>query len=279
MRLIAALAIALLPGANTANAERERVLIRYGSIVIETIVDGTGPSVVILPSLARDSEDYDAVAEDLAGRGLRVLRPQPRGMGRSTGPLDQITLHDSARDVAEVIRRLGGGRAVVVGHAYGNFVARMTAVDHPALVRGVVVAAAAAKQYDPSLRAEIDKAGDPSLPEATRLSALRKAFFAPGSNPRPWLSGWHPHLRESQRAAAAAVPQDQWWSGGTAPLLDLQAGNDPFRTESTRQEMKNEFGDRVTVVVIPNTSHALFPERPQAVADALASWISRLPAP
>ena len=279
MRLIAALAIALLPGANTANAERERVLIRYGSVVIETIAEGTGPAVVLLPSLARDSEDYDAVAEDLARRGLRVLRPQPRGIGRSTGPLDQITLHDLANDVAEVIRQLGGGRAVVIGHAYGNFVARMTAVDHPALVRGVVIAAAAAKQYDPSLRADIDKAGDPKLPEATRLSALRKAFFASGSNPRTWLSGWHPHLRELQRAAAAAVPQEQWWPGGTAPLLDLQAGNDPFRTESTRQEMKNEFGDRVTVVVIPNASHALFPERPREVASALADWIARLPTP
>ena len=279
MRLFAALGVVLLLGSGTAQAARERVLIRYGTVVIETIVEGTGPAVVLLPSLARDSEDYDAVAEDLARRGLRVLRPQPRGMGRSTGALDKITLHDLARDVAEVIRRLGGGRAVVIGHAYGNFVARMTAVDHPALVRGVVIAAAAAKQYDPALRAEIDKAGDPTLPEAARLAALRKAFFAPTSDPRSWLTGWHPHLREAQRAAAAAVPQEQWWPAGTAPLLDLQAGNDPFRTESTRQEMKNEFGDRVTVVVIANASHALLPERPREVASALADWIMRLPAP
>ena len=37
--------------------------------------------------------------------------------------------------------------------------------------------------------------------------------------------------------------------------------------------------DRVTVVVIPDTSHALFPEHPEAVAAALANWIARLPAP
>jgi len=155
----------------------------------------------------------------------------------------------------------------------------MTAVDHPALVRGVAIAAAASRQYDPSLRAEIDKAGDPALPESVRLAALRKAFFAPNSDPRPWLAGWHPQIREAQRAAAAAVPQEQWWPGGVAPLLDLQAGQDPFRTGSTRQEIKNEFGDRVTIVVIPNASHALFPEHPQAVAAALTEWIGRLPAP
>ena len=277
MRLLAALALLSSLWPSTAHAERSRVLVRYAGIVIETIVEGQGPAVVLLPSLARDSEDYDAVAEGLVRSGFRVLRPQPRGIGRSSGPLERITLHDLARDVAEVIQQLGGGRAVVVGHAYGNWVARMTAVDHPALVRGVAIAAAASKQYDASLRAEIDKAGDPALPEAVRLAALRKAFFVSTSDPSVWLAGWHPRIREAQRAAAAAVPQEQWWPGGVAPLLDLQAGNDPFRTEGTRQEIKAEFGDRVTVVVIPNASHALFPEHPEAVAAALADWIKRLP--
>ena len=41
--------------------------------------------------------------------------------------------------------------------------------------------------------------------------------------------------------------------------------------------MKDEFGDRVTVVVIPNASHALIPEQPKAVVDALATWVKGLP--
>ena len=192
----AALAGWLVAGQLAAtHVDRVRRLVRYDGIAIDTIVEGAGPAVVLLPSLARDSEDYDAVAEGLAGRGLRVLRPQPRGLGKSTGPLEKITLHDFAKDVAEVIRQLGDGRAVVVGHAYGNYVARMTAVDHPALVRGVVIAAAASKHYDQGLRAEIDKAGDPLLSDQVRLAALRKAFFASSSDPRPWLSGWHPEIR------------------------------------------------------------------------------------
>jgi pimeloyl-ACP methyl ester carboxylesterase len=278
MRWLAVLAIAAVSWPTAVTAERTRVLVRYSGIVIETIVDGQGPAVVLLPSLARDSEDYDAVAESLANGGLRVLRPQPRGLGKSVGPLSGITLHDFARDVAEVIRQQGNGRAVVVGHAYGNWVARMTAADHPSLVRGVVIAAAASKQYDLTLRTDIDKAGDPALPEAVRIEALRKAFFAPGNDPRVWLSGWHPHIREAQRAAAAAVPQEQWWPGGSAPMLDLQADRDPFRTEATRHEIKNEFGARVTIAVIANSSHALFPEQPQAVASAIKEWIARLPA-
>ena len=39
-----------------------------------------------------------------------------------------------------------------------------------------------------------------------------------------------------------------------------------------------EFGDRVTVTIIPKASHALFPEQPKLVSAALAEWIGRLPA-
>jgi pimeloyl-ACP methyl ester carboxylesterase len=261
-----------------AHAERQREFVRYDDVAIDVIVDGQGTqTVVLLPSLARDSEDYDAVADGLAKAGFRVLRPQPRGIGKSTGPLTGISLHDFARDVAETVKALGGGRAVIVGHAYGNWVARMTAVDYPQLVRGVVIAAAAAKQYDPKLTAAINVAGDPSKPEADRIKALQFAFFAPGSDPKGWLHGWHPGVRDKQRAAVAAVKQSDWWSGGTAPLLDLQAANDPFKPADRRNEMKDEFGSRVTVALIPNASHALIPEQPQAVVEALSAWIKTLP--
>src|SRR5262249_53571607 len=87
-------------------------------------------------------------------------------------------------------RRSGGeARARARRHRrprYGNWVARMTATDHPSLVRGVVIAAAAAKQYAPELSKAVTEAGDPSLPKEARLAALRFAFFAPGSDPTVW---------------------------------------------------------------------------------------------
>jgi len=273
------IATALVAALSTAApaAERRSELVRYGGVQIEAVMEGAGPAVVLLPSLARDSDDYDAVAEGLAAAGFLVLRPKPRGIGRSAGPMTNITLHDLARDIAEVVERLGGGRAVVVGHAYGNWVARMTAVDHRQLVRGVVIAAAAARHYAPELTKAVTSAGNPALSDVERLAALRFAFFAPGNDPAVWLNGWHPEIRDSQRAAVAAVRQDEWWSGGSAPLLDLQAAEDPFRPAATRNEMKDEFGQRVTVVVIPRASHALIPEQPRAVVEALTNWIKGLP--
>src|SRR6476646_2053319 len=180
------------------SAERRSELVRYDNVQIEVVVEGEGPAVVLLPSLARDSDDYDEVAEGLTAAGFRVLRPKPRGIGRSTGPMTNISLHDFARDIAQAVEKLGNGRAVIVGHAYGNWVARMTATDHPRLVRGVVIAAAAAKQYDPKLTAAINVAGDPSKPEPDRIKALQFAFFAPGNDPKVLLDGWHADIRGAQ---------------------------------------------------------------------------------
>ena len=45
-------------------------------------------------------------------------------MNGSTGRLDGITLHDLARDIAAVVETLCDGPVVVIGHAFGNRVAR-----------------------------------------------------------------------------------------------------------------------------------------------------------
>jgi pimeloyl-ACP methyl ester carboxylesterase len=276
-------ALLLMTTTVSAQSDRKREIVADGEVRIEVISEGAGPLVVLLPSRGRDSEDYDVVAAGIARAGYRVLRPQPRGAGRSAGPMKNLTLHDFARDIAIVIKHEGKGPAVIVGHAFGNWVARMTAVDHPQLVRGVIIVAAAAKAYPSGfagakeLSEAVRKAGDPSLPDAERLKYLRMAFFAPGHDASVWLKGWHPEVDESQFAAGRATKQSEWWPGGKAPLLDLQAALDPFKPRAMMNEIKEEFGERATVVVIPNASHALIPEQPAAVTDAIVAWMRKLP--
>jgi len=276
MRTILPLLVAVLMAGPALAQERTRSLVKYDTVEIDLIAEGRGPLIVLLPSRGRDSEDYDEVAAGLAKEGFRVLRPQPRGMHASKGPLKDITLHDLARDVATVVEREKAGPAVIVGHAYGNWVARMAAVDHPKLVRGVVLAAAAAKKFPPRLSQLVSKSADQSVPEAERLAAMQEIFFASGNDPKVWLKGWWAEASEAQRVAAANVKQSDWWHAGTVPLFDLQAGIDPFKPKGTENELKDEFPDRVTVAVIPNASHALLPEQPAAVVQAIAGWVRKL---
>lgn len=259
---------------------RRTVLVPAGPATIETVIEGTGPALVMLPSLGRDGwEDFDAVAAMLAAGGLTVLRPQPRGIGASTGPMVGASLHDLAADIAAVIRAQGAGRAVILGHAFGHFVARMTAVDHPALVRGVVLAAAAARQYPPGIAATPRRAGDLAAPVEDRLAALRLGFFAPGHDPTPWLHGWHPATQRMQIDCREkqGVAQSDWWHAGTAAMLELIPALDPFKPREKWDELRREFGPRVQATVIDNASHALFPEQPRAVASAVLAWLRGLP--
>jgi pimeloyl-ACP methyl ester carboxylesterase len=250
--------------------------VRSGEAQIEVLVDGTGPAVVFLPSSQRDSLDAHDLAVRIAAAGFTVLRPQPRGMGRSRGPLEGITLLELAGDVAAVIERLGHGRAVVVGHAFGHYIARVAALHHTARVQGVVALAAAARVFPAGLSADLDVAADLAQPRAERLAALQRAFFAPGHDPSAWLDGWHPQLRAAYRGAGAVPPKSTWWPVSPVPVLDLQAAQDPWRPSATRHELREAAGDRVTVQVIENASHALYPEQPAAAADAIVGWVRSL---
>src|SRR6202163_3675034 len=159
-----------------------RILIRRPEVAIEVLAQGNGPRIVLLPSLGRGAADFDPIAERLARAGYRVLRPQPRGIGQSSGPLTGIDLHDYAADVATVIENENKGAAFVVGHAFGNRVARMLATDRPEPVRaiGVVAANIGKAPSPPVVRAAIRDSADASLSDEERLAALQFAFFAPG---------------------------------------------------------------------------------------------------
>jgi pimeloyl-ACP methyl ester carboxylesterase len=268
--------LALMAAAN--NPARTREVLHRGDVNIEVIAEGKGPLIVLLPSLGRDSEEFDPVAARIASAGFRVLRPQPRGYGKSTGPMRNLTLHDLAKDVAFVVQHENAGPAILAGHAFGHFVAKMTAVDSPQLVRALILIGAAQKHPDPAVQKSVAVASDPTQPEAERLKNLKLVFFASGNDPTGWLTGFHTEVRAAEIVARDSTPQAEYWAAGTAPLLDIQGANDPYRPQSSADELVREFGARrVSVVVIPKAAHAIIVEQPDAVADAIVKYSRRLP--
>src|SRR6478735_10777319 len=117
-------------------------MVSHNGAKIEVLARGKGPAIILLPSVGRGAEDFDEVGTLLAEGGFRALAIQPRGMGASTGRLDNSpSMDDFADDVAAVIRAEGQGPVVVGGHAFGSFVARLTGSRYPDLTRGVAVIA------------------------------------------------------------------------------------------------------------------------------------------
>ena len=251
-------------------------VVQGNGVQIETYTSGQGVPFVILPSYGRDGgPDYDDITGRLVDAGWMVLRPQPRGITGSKGSMTGLSLHDLAADVALVIRSLGSRPATVLGHAYGNLVARMLATDHPDLVTSVILASSQASEVSPDIAETPFIAGDTAAPETRRLAALRKAFFAPGHDASIWLDGWYPETLEMQRDALGAVKLEDYWSCGTVPLLEIIAEHDPFKPHVAWGELRAQFGDRITTELVKDAAHALFPEQPEAVANVILPWAAR----
>jgi len=259
-----------------SNRKRNGKFLMKSGVEIEAYIDDEGPAFVILPSYGPDSgEDYDAITARVVEAGWTVLRPQPRGVASSKGPMTGLTMHDLANDVALSIRSLGDSPVVLLGHAFGNLLARMVTADYPDLVKAVVLAAAQGSAVPEDIGKTPFIAGDTSAPEADRLAALRKAFFAPNHDASVWPEGWYPATLNMQRAALKAVPFSNYWACGSVPLLEVIPACDPFKPKPYWQELRNQFPERVTTVVIEDASHALFPEQPDIVADTVLAWLSR----
>ncbi len=94
---------------------------------------------------------YAKLAEDLVEQGVTSLRISPR----LTGELEETVIDVLA--ACSLLKGLGGGRAVVVGHSYAGAVAIKSGVLSPFLT---AVAALAAQRYGTQ---EVDQLGKPLL--------------------------------------------------------------------------------------------------------------------
>jgi pimeloyl-ACP methyl ester carboxylesterase len=263
----------------------------HSAVSIEALVEGSGPPVVMIASLGRPAQDFDDLAHRVAVAGHAAVRLQPRGIGKSSGPMSGLSLADLAGDVAMVIERLGSGPAVLVGHAFGQRVARMLATMRADLVKGVVMLAAGGKVPIPQrAREAVTGCFDLTLKADAHLENVRYAFFAPGSDPAVWRAGWHPEVAKMQMAATRGVgPEgndaaagahppgtEAWWAGGSVPLLVIQGLQDTVALPENGRQLTAAFGDRVELIEIDGAGHALLPEQPERIAAGVLAFLSRL---
>jgi pimeloyl-ACP methyl ester carboxylesterase len=75
-----------------------------------------------------------------------------------------------------------------------------------------------------------------------------------------------------QHEAAQTIAPSAYWACGDVPLLEVIGAHDPLKPRPYWHELRDQFGKRVTTVIIQEASHALFPEQPDAVAGATLSW-------
>jgi pimeloyl-ACP methyl ester carboxylesterase len=89
---------------------------------IDVATDGKGDAIVLIHGFPLTREIWDQQAAELSKRSL-VIRPDLRGMGRSSVPDGPYLMETLAGDVAAVLDAMGIERAALVGHSLGGYVA------------------------------------------------------------------------------------------------------------------------------------------------------------
>ncbi|MEV6978445.1 alpha/beta hydrolase [Kitasatospora sp. NPDC093806] len=95
-----------------------------------------GEALVLLHSVYADSTQFDNLIPGLTALGYRVIAPDARGHGRSANASKPFRPAD---DLADLLRHLGVRQAALVGVSMGGMTGIDTVVEHPGLVRALVV--------------------------------------------------------------------------------------------------------------------------------------------
>lgn len=246
---------------------------------LEVFDDGppNGPPLVLLPSLGRGAQDFDDLTSRLTDAGYRVIRPQPRGIGASRTYDFNPTLADLAEDVLIAVQQINLGSFVVVGHAFGNRVARMIATQNPERTRALILLAAGGKvAMAPEVEQALVRSFDLSLPDDERMAYVQQAFFAPGNDPNTWRTGWFPSVAEMQIGATQRTSIDDWWLANNLPVLVVQPMQDVLAPAENAEILRREGGERVRVAYIERAGHALLPEQPRLLAETILSYLQDL---
>jgi pimeloyl-ACP methyl ester carboxylesterase len=255
----------------------ERELVKADDVELECFSHGSGPPILLLPGGSLAVGYLADLAETLAGAGFRAIRVNPRGAGDSVGPTEGLTLHDLGDDVAGVIEALDAAPAFVLGHAYGNRVARTVAADHPDLVRGVILVAAGGKvEPRPEAQQALMTLFTPTASEDEVLDAMAWMVGSPENASSVWerfKGDRAPGAAAAQMAAARATPLEEWWSPpGDARYLVIQGTKDAAAPVENGHLLAEELGDRVTLVDIPGAGHLQPLEAPGPVAEAVIAF-------
>jgi len=248
---------------------------------------GGGEPVLFVHGLGYDQRGWGPAPERLAER-FRVITFDNRGVGESDAPPGPYSTAEMAADAAAVLTDAGVERAHVVGTSLGGLIAQDLALRSPQRVltlvlssttpggenalpmpqRGVERFAAFAEDPSPeNLRGLVEN----SLSAATIASRteLVEEIYRYRLEHRPRLEDWL-----AQAAAGAAFSSLAALATLERPTLVIH-GLDDNVVDYRNGELIAQAVSGAELVLLPDTGHLCFWERPAAFVDAVATFLAR----
>jgi pimeloyl-ACP methyl ester carboxylesterase len=171
---------------------------------------GSGQPLILLHGGYATSETSAAILPSLAS-GRRVIAVDLQGHGRTADVDRPLSFQTMGDDIAALIRHLGLPQADVMGYSFGAATALRTAIQHPGLVRRLVIVSHPVRHdgWFPQSLAGFDQMG-PAFAEAMRQSPIYEAY----ARVAPRVEDW-PVLVDKM---GTLLRQDYDWSAEVAKI-------------------------------------------------------------
>jgi len=278
---------------NDRTGRTEYVDVDGGHIAYEVL--GHGPLVVLSPGMGDTRSSYRFLAPLIANAGYRVASVDLRGHGESSTGWDSYNRADTAGDLIEVIRKLGGP-AVIVGQSFSGGAATIAAATNPDLVSTIVEIDPFTRPPKISMAALLRNAhyrrgalllGEFVLTGRVKIWSKYLDVAYPGRKPADWdtwLAALQANLREASRVKAAqkmgsskAVDAAAQLANVQCPALVVMGRDDP--------DWPDPEAEAAAIVgllpaglgrykMIEDAGHYPHAQYPQQVADAVLPFLA-----
>lgn len=260
--------------------------VRFGRQTLSTGVtlryaelgDDTGQPLLCLHGYTDSWFSFQRVLE-LLPPGYHVFALDQRGHGDSERPATGYTIADFARDALAFLEAQGIGRATVIGHSMGSFIAQQAALLDAARVERLVLIGSATRAVNAGtveLQQAVQMLADPVLREfvyefqsSTIYHPVPPAFLNRVVEESMKLPArvWHAAL---DSLLASDISAQLGWI--TAPTLVLWGEQDTIFPRAEQEALAATI-PAAELRVYTETGHALHWERPQQFVDDLLGFL------
>ena len=250
--------------------------------------NGPGPVVVLLHGFPLDRTMWASQVEAISCR-YRVVTPDLRGLGTSCAPEGIYPMEDMANDVLELLDTLRINEPVILGGlSMGGYVALAFAVRNPKRLRALILMDTRAGADTPEgakVREENAKKIEADGNVDRLVESMSPKLFGKSTRERDpgLIARVEDRMRRSNpRGAAGALSgmaarpdRSADLSRLTLPTLVLVGREDELTPPSESERMAQALPNS-RYVEIPNAGHLAPLENPQAVNEALLSFLDSL---
>lgn len=276
--------------------------VKANNVNINYVEGGKGPTLVLLHGYPESWFEWHSVMPELAKR-YHVVAPSLRGAGKSDAPVSGYDKKTMAADIHALMQKIGGGEHIyLVGHDIGTMVAYAYAAAHPTEVRKLVLSEAPIP--DKSLYAFPSLT--PKGPGFWNFGYFNVTNGLPENmiegKEAAWVAGFTDSLEYNKdgvtptdaqiygtylKDPAHLTASFKWFRAFNQDVADnavnvktklkmpVLAIGAQYSLGSSVPDQVRKYATNVTGVVVPNSGHWIYEERPTYMTNLLEKFLGK----